>query len=930
MKNLLLLLIVIASFAINPLNAQIDDNWAEIGNAAYNSTLSSMVFISPETGYAVGSGGSFLKTENGGITWSVVEIGYRLNFKKINFLNSQKGFLIGNDGKTNQVSLLKTIDGGLSWTAQVFGVDEYNASELYFYDENIGFIAGNEWYYKTTDGGSTWVKKELSEVYTIYDIQFLNENKGFMVAVGGTFSTTDGGENWAEIITDISTCIQFTDALTGYIANGSNQAFQKTTDGGLTWNSIPKPPIDFVDQIFFTDNNIGFAFSTDDYDAGKVAKTTDGGASWTIIVNEPRHKIFSMIKHQNKLIACGRGGLIMESNNMEEFNVVQEGLLRGTLNDMVFLDANTAIAVGEAGTIVKTTDKCASWSRIESGVSKRLWGICKTPSGHLYVVGDHSTVIKSTDGGVSWTSCNNGFFTEANSFGEIQFIDDNTGYITKSQIYKTSDAGANWEIVSDEIFCNSISIPHPDTIYVSSRNVIVSTDHGATWSTLKEENHLMYGLHFVNGQTGIAANDSKNCFSTNDGGATWTQHNFWQDMLRDAHMFDNQTWYAIGVGGIIRKTSNAGETWDLVASGTGRTLCDIFFGPDGTGYILGEDGIILRKAIVDTYTLTFNITKQNGANVSDATITLNGFGYPAGHYVFEGLLPGDYTWKIQRSGYCDEEGSFELSADRTENIVLGTCFEVIVNVTDYQNNELEGASVTLGTETKISNNLGRAIFNVSAAGNYDISIQKTGFQTYTNTVNLSGGITLNYALLLEILPPEALFANNITNLSFTARWVKPENAEICLLYVSADDFATHLPGFNGLPVSVTQYTVDGLEADKTYKYRLIGKNGDAESGLSNIIEVRTALHGLFDDEAICIFSVQPNPAKDHITINLPEEMQNASYFICNSMGVIQQSAEIKAAEKQEQVNISRLPEGFYTILIFSNDRKFMSKFIKIQ
>lgn len=930
MKKFTLLFFAILCFAINPLPAQIDDGWHEVGNAAYNSTLSDIKFVSPETGYAVGSGGSFLKTENGGISWIAVNTGFQLNFQKIVFLNTTKGFLLGANAQTNQVKLLKTLDGGSTWTDVAFGGNENDGSELYFFNENIGFIAGNEWYYKTTDGGNTWLKKTFTGVYSIFDMQFITENKGFIIANGGAFSTLDGGATWTEFIFNVTTSVQFTDALTGYIANGQNNDYMKTTDGGTTWNTIPKPSIDFCDQIFFTDNNTGYAFSTDDYDVGKIAKTTDGGLHWSIIENEASHKLSAMIKHQNRLFACGTGGLIMESVDMEEFNVVQEGLFRGKLNDMLFLDSNTAIAVGEAGSIVKTTDKCASWTRLESGTSGRLWGITKTPSGNLFAVGDHNILLKSIDGGSSWALITGGFNTGANNFGEILFVDDNVGFIAKDGLFSTTDGGVNWTYCDNAAFVTSLSAPDPDTVYACGTQVLVSTNHGANWTVLREDSHINYGLHFLNGTKGIVANENKTCNITNDGGHTWVQQVFENSYFRDARMFDDQVWYASGKGGILYKTSNAGTEWELVSTSTIRNLNDIIIAPDGTGYILGDDGLILRKAITETYTLTFNVTKQGGSIVTDATVTLNGFGYPAGQYVFEGLLPGDYEYRVQRSGFCDVTGSFELAADKTEDVILNNCFEVIVNVTDYENTKLGGAAVTLGTESKNTNDQGRAIFTLSTAGSYEINISKEGYQTYTTSVNLSGGITLNYALLLEILPPEALFANSITNQSFTARWIKPANAEVCLLYVSADDFTTHLSGFDGLPVSLTQYTVDGLQPDKTYKYRLIGKNGDAESGFSNVIEVRTALHGLFDEETIGNFTVQPNPAKDFITINLPEEIQNAGYYICNNMGVVIVSAELNSADGKQQIDISRLPEGLYIMQVTSGDVKYISKFIKIK
>jgi hypothetical protein len=56
MRNIPLLLCLLSGWL--PLSAQIGDGWVEAGNAAYNSSLVSVEFLSGDVGFAAGAGGA--------------------------------------------------------------------------------------------------------------------------------------------------------------------------------------------------------------------------------------------------------------------------------------------------------------------------------------------------------------------------------------------------------------------------------------------------------------------------------------------------------------------------------------------------------------------------------------------------------------------------------------------------------------------------------------------------------------------------------------------------------------------------------------------------------------------------------------------------------------------------------------------------------
>ncbi|UCD56149.1 MAG: hypothetical protein JSV16_09930, partial [Candidatus Hydrogenedentota bacterium] len=58
-----------------------------------------------------------------------------------------------------------------------------------------------------------------------------------------------------------------------------------------------------------------------------------------------------------------------------------------TLRSVCFADANTGTAVGDCGTILRTTDGGATWVSQTSGTSNHLYGVCFTDANTGTAVG---------------------------------------------------------------------------------------------------------------------------------------------------------------------------------------------------------------------------------------------------------------------------------------------------------------------------------------------------------------------------------------------------------------------------------------------------------------------------------------------------------------------------------------------------------------
>ena len=73
-----------------------------------------------------------------------------------------------------------------------------------------------------------------------------------------------------------------------------------------------------------------------------------------------------------------------------------------TLNDIIVIGQNSAIAVGQAGTVMKTTDGGNSWKIRTVDADTRNWlEICFSDAGTLWIL-SNNLVMKSQDMGETW------------------------------------------------------------------------------------------------------------------------------------------------------------------------------------------------------------------------------------------------------------------------------------------------------------------------------------------------------------------------------------------------------------------------------------------------------------------------------------------------------------------------------------------------
>lgn len=235
-------------------------------------------FLDENIGFLGTLNGEFFKTTNGGSNWTQIT-NISPNPTAICGLDTVGSSTIyGCGAYFTPAHIIKSVDSGNTW--QFIDMSAYaNALvEIYFLTETIGFVSGRNnngaTILKTTDGGTSWTEIFNSNVTGeyVWKIQILENNPdaifGSIEAVspnlGKLIKSLDGGITWTSYNAP-ETAIQavgFINEDHGWIG-GHNTGFYETLNGGQTWTNLNIGKN--LNRIFIINSTLAFAGGTSVY-----------------------------------------------------------------------------------------------------------------------------------------------------------------------------------------------------------------------------------------------------------------------------------------------------------------------------------------------------------------------------------------------------------------------------------------------------------------------------------------------------------------------------------------------------------------------------------------------------------------------------------------------------------------------------------------
>jgi photosystem II stability/assembly factor-like uncharacterized protein len=320
----------------------------------------------------------------------------------------------------------------------------------------------------------------------------------------------------------------------------NNGGVWKTTDYGLTWNSIfDDQPTQSIGAIAVapSDSNIVYVASGEglqrpDLSVGDgIYKSVDAGRTWEHLGLREARQIGAVLvdpRDPNRLFVAALGHPYGPN---EERGVFRSTDGARTWQNVLYKDENT-------GAIDLAFDPANAQT-----VYAVLWAARQGPweYNNAYI-GAMSGLFKSTDGGSSWQPLTGGLPTAADGLSRIGIgiapSDPKRIYAwvtaRESGLYRSDDAGASWTRTNVETrvwgrgddFANvRVDPTTPDVVYAANTSTYRSTDGGRTFTAIKgapggDDYHTIW-INPTNPRIILIAADQGATITVN-GGDTWT------------------------------------------------------------------------------------------------------------------------------------------------------------------------------------------------------------------------------------------------------------------------------------------------------------------------------------------------------------------------------------------------------------------------
>jgi photosystem II stability/assembly factor-like uncharacterized protein len=302
------------------------------------ASLRGLSVVSEKIIWASGTGGTFLRTIDGGKNWTIGKVpdAEKLDFRDVKAFDANTAYLLS-IGAGESSRIYKTNDGGRSWKLQFKNTNERAFFDAFaFWDKNNGIamsdpVEGKYILISTSDGGQNWKfvatekmprAKTGEAAFAASGTCILSHGKNNVWLVSGgqdarVFRSDNRGQSWFVADTPMPKgtagsgifSIAMFDSKSGAIVGGdyekpkeitNNLAF--TNDGGKIW-TIGKGLNGYRSSVAYVDKKTLIAVGSSGSDI-----SNDGGKTWKNIDKENYNAVQAQGK--NAIWAVGANGLV--------------------------------------------------------------------------------------------------------------------------------------------------------------------------------------------------------------------------------------------------------------------------------------------------------------------------------------------------------------------------------------------------------------------------------------------------------------------------------------------------------------------------------------------------------------------------------------------------------------------------------------------
>lgn len=587
---------------------------------------------------------------------------------------------------------------------------------------------------------------------------------------------------------------------------------------------------------------------------GQVFRSTDGGGSWTEIT-----------------VACA---------DPREFH---------------FLDDQTIIISHSNQSLLRSEDGGDTWTEILLEYSYR--GMAHFPTATVGYLFQQSggPLLKSTDAGASWDSI---YQFEANAYyGD--WLDENIGFLydQSRRIYKTTDGGSNWTLVTDAGVPSNlrhlVALSETELVaYVFASNIFRSTDGGLTWTNMTDIGAGQFGLRYAgihnNGSDFWISSWGTEILHSTDGLQTATsQFPALRPSFEAVAFPTNEVGYALQERSGMFKTTDGGNTWSQ--------LTNDFFTVSRDFLVLDEETVIIPYNSSGP-----QITEDGGDtwsplfpdDIQDTTYVFHIEQTPGGRLVAFGSVHAAYsddggdTWNVSYHGLSSFPRSMVFLDD--QNGVVGSDGGRLFATTDG------GASWNIIIDGDWTN---QPISNLFVLDDGTIVTTVSG----TTRCSSDGGLTWDTNTCAGLTAPGAIVEGPDGTL-YSGRLFPSQQDLLTNIQRSTDQGQTWEPiaGFCAYAIPGT-VTPDGRYL---YVYQSAGFLGRVD--LESIVGTNEVPR-----QEITPAKVYPNPTNGLLRVDLPQEAASAHVALYDLHGrqILQQIGNGPGMI----LDLSAMPSGMYLL-----------------
>ena len=670
------------------------NNWVQLGpihagraSAAEASPLFSFdnnVFFATDSAGVFRSidGGSTFTEANTGLTDHRVKhlvVSPRFDSDSVLFASTPSG-------------LFKTADASGGWTKVSGGLPAVEVrgvaySPNFTTDDTLYAAVLGFGLYASANGGTAWTLLSTSGMtdLSLTGVQLVEGTFGSLIIVvrtaGKVFRSDDSGATWTERTTGLPSGVQivtlelspdFRTSGIALIGTQSNGVY-RTTDGGAGWSSVglsgdgPTNVFEFSSD-YVADSTVFVGTTT-----GGFYKSTDNGATFTQkSTGLDRKNITALSTSNNFRIdrtvfgGGGQGGIFKTVDVGDNWVEVGSGINTGRAQAIDFsnnyVDDGTIFVATQAG-IFRSADRGTTWSRIlfnlpfEPALSLAVSSNYSN-DGHVLVGLEDSGYYRTFVGaGNSWVTQNLGLGTPVINSPNALALSPNFGTDLTAfaggpgGIYRTTQSGAQWSLVSSGTIFADVSTLAVSPAYVADTTIFAgtrgagiyrSTTNGQSWSAVNSGldsfviKQVSVSPGFAADRTALAATDA-GVFVSTDGGSTWSGTSLTGGASAVVFASGDQAFAATsGIGGLVHQSVDGGRTWAAITTGmpTSEIVSlavspdfandkNVFAGTGGRGAWVYQAGSVVGAAPAATATPVGGAPTLGTAEITSATVTTN-------------------------------------------------------------------------------------------------------------------------------------------------------------------------------------------------------------------------------------------------------------------------------------------------------------------